>query len=103
MKKLTILIIATLSIVLSCKNDTATSKEQFKSFTELLPVRYQKLKEYPLDSLAFPRSVTLSNNTIKKVPSKDWTSGFFAGNLWQIYELTGDEAIKTKPKNGLNL
>ncbi|GAL90236.1 glycoside hydrolase family 88 protein [Jejuia pallidilutea] len=98
MKKLTILIIATLSIVLSCKNDTATSKEQFKSFTELLPVRYQKLKEYPLDSLAFPRSVTLSNNTIKKVPSKDWTSGFFAGNLWQIYELTGDEAYKNKAK-----
>jgi hypothetical protein len=28
------------------------------------------------------------------VRSKDWTSGFFPGNLWMVYELTGDEKWK---------
>jgi len=46
----------------------------------------------------FPRSVNLKTSTIKKVPSKDWTNGFFAGNLWQIYELTGNEDFKKKAK-----
>ena len=26
----------------------------------------------------------------------DWTSGFFPGSLWYVYELTGDEAVKSE-------
>ena len=36
-----------------------------------------------------PRS--MRGDTLFMVPTKDWTSGFFAGNLWYMYELTNDK------------
>lgn len=44
------------------------------------------------DTFIFPR--TFENEELKIVGSGDWTSGFFAGNLWQLYELTGNEKWK---------
>jgi len=44
-----------------------------------------------------PRSVRA--DTLFYVPSEDWTSGFFAGNLWYMYELTGDNFWKQKAEN----
>lgn len=41
-----------------------------------------------------PRS--MRDDTLFMVPSKDWTSGFYAGNLWYTYELTNDEFWKQK-------
>lgn len=35
---------------------------------------------------------TYKNGEIDFVPVDDWVSGFFAGTLWYMYELTGDEA-----------
>lgn len=83
-----------LSFLVSCKTE---KKEQYKSQKEL-ENRYNKLLTYKLDSLAFPRSFSHEKQQIKKAPSKDWTSGFFPGNLWQIYELTGNEAYKERAK-----
>ena len=34
---------------------------------------------------------TFKNGEIDFVPTDDWVSGFFAGTLWYMYELTGDE------------
>lgn len=34
---------------------------------------------------------TYQNGEIIYVPVDDWVSGFFAGTLWYMYELTGDE------------
>lgn len=62
----------------------------------LLASRFQKLLDYKVDALSFPRSMSLNPEEIHKVPSKDWTSGFFPGNLWQLYRLTGDEKYKEK-------
>jgi hypothetical protein len=39
--------------------------------------------------LVSPR--TLKNGELTLVPSRDWTSGFFAGELWFLYDYTGDE------------
>ena len=39
----------------------------------------------------FPR--TFQADTLVAVDAYDWTSGFFAGDLWLAYELTGDEAL----------
>jgi hypothetical protein len=58
--------------------------------------RFSKLLDFPIDSVSIPRSMDLSSGVVKKVKSKDWTSGFFAGNLWQIYSLTGDVRFKEK-------
>jgi len=59
-----------------------------------LNARFEKLLEYPIDSLAFPRSMSVKTGEIKQVPSKDWTSGFYVGNLWQLYTITGDARYK---------
>jgi len=39
---------------------------------------------------------TIENEKLKLVSGKDWTSGFFPGNLWMTYELTGDEKWKQR-------
>ena len=41
------------------------------------------------DTIRIPS--TYQNGQIKFVPKDDWVSGFFAGTLWYMYELTGDE------------
>ncbi len=42
---------------------------------------------------------TIEGGELKLVKSRDWTSGFFPGNLWMMYEMTGapqweEEALK---------
>lgn len=41
------------------------------------------------DTLRIPS--TYKDGEICYVPEDDWVSGFFAGSLWYMYELTGDE------------
>lgn len=40
----------------------------------------------------YPRSITDGVSWTQTTPDK-WTSGFFAGILWQLYEVSGDEAL----------
>ena len=68
--------------------DTTTNK--------LLNNRFVKLLENPIDSVGFPRSMSVKTGEIKNVPSKDWTSGFYVGNLWQLFTLTGDSKYKER-------
>lgn len=42
----------------------------------------------------FPR--TFEHDSLKLVASKDWTSGFWPGILWLMYEATGKEIYKTQ-------
>lgn len=81
----------------SCKSEIKEKEEIVnKEENSTLDIRFQKLLDYSVDSLSFPRSMSLNPEEIHKVPSKDWTSGFFPGNLWQIYKLTNNEAFKIK-------
>jgi len=83
---------------MGCKPDNKTKNINLIEIDNLLEHRYEKLLEYPVDSMSFPRSMTPSSGFINKVPSKDWTSGFFVGNLWQLYDLTGNTAYKERAK-----
>ncbi|WP_396600587.1 glycoside hydrolase family 88 protein [Algibacter sp. R77976] len=88
-------------VCLSCKSEDKNKvvvTEKNKNIDVLLQDRYNMLLIYKLDSTAFPRSYSHEKQKINKVPSKDWCSGFFAGNLWQIYELTGNEDYRKKAK-----
>ncbi|WP_430933463.1 glycoside hydrolase family 88 protein [Saccharicrinis sp. 156] len=51
-----------------------------------------EIEKVKTDSLLWPRSV--EKGAITMVPSKDWTSGFFPGNLWMLYELTQNDKWK---------
>jgi alpha-L-fucosidase len=44
--------------------------------------------------LVSPR--TLDSMQLKLVPSRDWTSGFFPGELWFLYEYTGNNEWKNQ-------
>ncbi|MEM9142818.1 MAG: glycoside hydrolase family 88 protein, partial [Bacteroidota bacterium] len=79
-----------------CKNQGKNGQDMSISIDSLLSIRYQNLLKYPDDSLSFPRSYTRADSTVRKVRSSDWTSGFFPGNLWQLYRLTGNTAFKDK-------
>ncbi len=48
------------------------------------------------DSLKNPR--TFENGKVRLVGAKDWTSGFYPGSLWLMYELTQKEKFKTEAK-----
>lgn len=78
----------------NCKSNSKRANKKDSSIDSLLQARYYKLLAYPVDSLAFPRSYNIKADKIKKVPSRDWTSGFYAGNLWQIYEITNNTKFK---------
>lgn len=47
----------------------------------------------------FPRSIAKENNKWKTVEAKDWTSGFFPGILWYVYENNKDQYIRSKAES----
>src|SRR5690606_38329588 len=51
------------------------------------------LEVIPGDSL-MPRNIAKDEKDWKFVPIEDWTSGFWPGTLWYLYEYTGDEKWK---------
>src|SRR5690349_12700988 len=46
--------------------------------------------------LVSPRS--LNNGNLKLVASRDWTSGFFPGVLWFLYQYTNDQQWMRRAK-----
>ena len=90
------MITTALLVVFTVCNTQAQSKHKKCGEKGTFNGRFEKLLEYPIDSVAFPRSMSVKTGVINKVPSKDWTSGFFVGNLWMIYQLTGDVRYKER-------
>src|SRR5687767_5903458 len=45
------------------------------------------------DSTKIPRSIN-NDGSLHTVNPSDWTSGFFPGSLWYVYEFTKNEAWK---------
>lgn len=55
--------------------------------TEFMLQQIQKTEDVQVDKkLVSPR--TQEDGVLKLVPGKDWTSGFFSGELWYLYEYT---------------
>ena len=50
----------------------------------------------------FPRSIR-KDGSLFLIPSKDWTSGFFPGSLWYMYEYTGDTLWKKQAERFTDL
>ena len=54
--------------------------------------QYQRMIEKNPSNLHFPRS-TNPDGSLNLVSSGDWTSGFFPGSLWYLYEYTNNEQL----------
>ena len=66
--------------------------------TKLMLEEIPKAKSANAD-LVSPR--TLNKGELKLVASRDWTSGFFPGELWFLYEYTGNKEWKQLAENFL--
>ena len=88
-----VLALSFMFLLVGCKSE---SKKSHTNVETTLENRFQYVLDYPVGPENFPRSMSLDPVKIHNVTSKDWTSGFFPGNLWQIYQLTGNRAYKIK-------
>ncbi|HVW95461.1 MAG TPA: glycoside hydrolase family 88 protein [Mucilaginibacter sp.] len=76
----------------SVKQDFAFAQHQTKLLLEETEKAQASTKKPGLFS---PRTLDTNGNLVLVSP-KDWCSGFFAGNLWFLYEYTGDNQWKEK-------
>ncbi len=66
----------------------STAERQMRLMLEELDASIAITPEGRRGPLVSPRSIR--EETLHVVASTDWTSGFFPGNLWMMYEYTGD-------------
>ena len=89
MKLLEIQLIPVATNKLSLPKIFADAEQQTKLMLSEIPKANNSNPE-----LVSPR--TLENGRLKLVPSKDWTSGFFPGELWFLYECSGKKEWKNE-------
>ena len=80
-------------LFISCAGTKKTKMEPW--FDNAIQVSEQQLlhgAKASADSAKNPR--TYEHDSIHLVTHKDWTSGFFPGSLWYLYELTGNKDLK---------
>ncbi|ADY51417.1 glycosyl hydrolase family 88 [Pseudopedobacter saltans DSM 12145] len=82
----------------SCSTTVHTQKivKQAKAQTDLMLTEIPKANNKN-GTLVSPR--TFEHGDLILVASRDWTSGFFPGNLWYLYELTKDEKLKKEAES----
>lgn len=89
-----LVIIASVLVFMSCKSHQKKVYEPW--FQVALEQSEQQLllaAEAFADSAKNPR--TYEHGVVELVSHTDWTSGFFPGSLWYMYELTGNDKLKT--------
>ncbi|MEM9985738.1 MAG: glucuronyl hydrolase, partial [Bacteroidota bacterium] len=91
-------ILAILVLAYACTS--MRSREQMATadfFEEQLAMQTEKALGYlPLlnvDSTAIPRSLR-RDGSLHGTTSRAWTSGFYPGELWMLYEFSGDDRFK---------
>ncbi len=87
------LFISTVLLLYAQSIDLSTVFADAVKQTEVMLKQIPQAKEGKPE-LASPR--TLENGNLKLVASGDWTSGFFPGELWLLYEYTGKNEWKTQ-------
>jgi len=89
--KTAIVIFLTLA-ALSCSKSSPVLTPAKEKFIES---QYINTLSASTDPGKFPRTIS-DNGDLVSTDMYDWTSGFFAGNLWYLYELTGNGKWKTE-------
>ena len=74
----------------SCKNQESFLTEELKTFIQ---EQYSNTLAAADDLTRVPRRID-ENGALVTTGIYGWTSGFFAGSLWYIYEITGDDKWK---------
>uniref|UniRef100_UPI0032176701 glucuronyl hydrolase n=1 Tax=uncultured Draconibacterium sp. TaxID=1573823 RepID=UPI0032176701 len=85
--------ICVLAILSACTTKT-NEKDQF-DIMGFIAEKFENTLQTESDSTKIPRTID-ENGNLKTVGVYNWTSGFFAGNLWYMYELTKDDKWKNE-------
>ena len=95
--KLSVLLLSAFFLPVHCgyaqqvdKKDSFDIKKQF----EYCAAQASKTLPQIPDDRTSPRSIPTGSKEWKFVDYKDWTSGFWPGELWYLYEATGDSKWK---------
>lgn len=103
-KEILLRVCALLVAFTSCKGPAMRSEgislEQIAQQLELLDENIIKVQsETPLSNdgqkRVVPRTIN-KDGSLQVVPADDWTSGFYPGVLWYMYELTGESKWKER-------
>lgn len=81
-------LLAFILFLFSCEHPKTSDLDLVNRLSEQL--KYAVRLSEPLRDSILTSPRTVENGKLKLVASRDWTSGFFPGNLWMIEELTGD-------------
>ena len=84
------LILMSALVLVNCSSDKKKFVDENYAFAEL---QTMGMLQTVTDVTLYPRT-TAKDGTLKSTNMYDWTSGFFAGNLWYLYEYTSDQKWK---------
>lgn len=89
-----VFLVIILGMFISCSPDNRNQKLVYENVS-FASNQYDLMISKILDSqeVLFPKS--FDQGKMVYIGSEEWTSGFFPGSLWYIYELTGDEKWKS--------
>jgi len=79
----------------SCKGKRAAEINLDEANVDFAAKQYALMTQMIEDSGKILNPKSFVNGKHKFIPPKEWTSGFFPGSLWYLYELTGDEKWET--------
>ncbi len=91
-----IIILFLLSSCQSSQNKNTDNQQKTTALNYTYANRFENLLNYPVNPNKIPRGIDKNFKKMKTSKSPTWTSGFFAGNLWLIYELTNDKRFKDR-------
>jgi rhamnogalacturonyl hydrolase YesR len=82
-------------VLSSCKVQKVNVKNQFEFVEKQTDYMLQQIQQTDVKpNQVSPR--TVENGKLKMVGSGDWTSGFFPGELWFLYDYTKEQKWKTE-------
>lgn len=93
MKQKQILVIVPILIwvSLSCKQTTTVSQGFIEENIKFAAEQYTNQTNLIEESGKVLNPKTIANGKIRYIKPEEWTSGFFPGSMWYLYELTGDQ------------
>ena len=92
--KITLLTFSLVLILNACKESSKNDCLDVKHLMDIAVTKYQKvLAELP-DTALMPGFIPTDEDQWHTVSIYDWTSGFFPGVLWYLYEYTGEQELK---------
>lgn len=91
MKLLSVILISCCLMACTGKEKPVVNQKQMDFIKKQLENTLAVANDYTQN----PRTVN-EDGSLKTVGIYNWTSGFFPGNLWYMYELTGEEKWKTE-------